>query len=65
MLKATVKNLHFSLAVMITLPKNTSELRLPYIKDGGLSNTYIFSQAHFHWGSDSSRGSEHTIRKKT
>lgn len=50
--------------VMIALPKNTSELRLPYIKDGGLANTFIFSQAHFHWGADSTRGSEHTVRKK-
>lgn len=49
---------------MITLPKNMSEVRLPYIKDGGLTNQFIFSQAHFHWGLDSSRGSEHTIRKK-
>lgn len=51
--------------VMITLPKNMSEVRLPYIKDGGLTNQFIFSQAHFHWGLDSSRGSEHTIRKKS
>jgi len=33
----------------------------PRIDDGGLGGEYIFAQFHFHWGSDSSKGSEHTI----
>ncbi|KAF2368434.1 Alpha carbonic anhydrase [Trinorchestia longiramus] len=33
----------------------------PTIRGGGLHGTYSLSQYHFHWGSDSSRGSEHTI----
>ncbi|XP_047736802.1 putative carbonic anhydrase 3 [Hyalella azteca] len=33
----------------------------PSIKGGGLHGTYLLSQYHFHWGSDSSKGSEHTI----
>ena len=35
---------------------------LPYISFGGLSDRYNFYQLHFHWGKDSSRGSEHYIR---
>ena len=34
---------------------------MPSIKGGGLKDRYIFDQFHFHWGSDSSKGSEHTI----
>ncbi|KAF2357411.1 Alpha carbonic anhydrase [Trinorchestia longiramus] len=33
----------------------------PRVDDGGLSGEYIFAQFHFHWGGDSSMGSEHTI----
>lgn len=33
----------------------------PRIDDGGLGGQYIFAQFHFHWGNDSSQGSEHTI----
>jgi len=33
----------------------------PRVDNGGLSGEYIFAQFHFHWGSDSSAGSEHTI----
>ncbi|XP_063312665.1 carbonic anhydrase 4-like [Pelobates fuscus] len=31
------------------------------IKDGGLSGTYNIVQLHFHWGSEMSEGSEHSI----
>ncbi|KAK6968446.1 Carbonic anhydrase 14, partial [Biomphalaria glabrata] len=31
------------------------------VSRGGLSLTYRATQVHFHWGSDSTRGSEHTI----
>ncbi|KAG0729039.1 Carbonic anhydrase 7 [Chionoecetes opilio] len=33
----------------------------PRVTGGGLKGEYIFAQFHFHWGSDSSLGSEHTI----
>lgn len=33
----------------------------PRIDDGGLNGEYIFAQFHFHWGGDSSMGSEHTV----
>lgn len=36
----------------------------PSITNGPLENRYFFSQFHFHWGKDSSRGSEHTIDGK-
>ena len=34
---------------------------MPTITGGGLTGTYEFLQFHFHWGSDSSKGSEHLI----
>ena len=49
---------------MIRLPKDYPQRRIPSIKDGGLPNQYNFAQLHFHWGSDASRGSEHTIKQK-
>jgi len=33
----------------------------PRIDAGGLGGEYIFAQFHFHWGRDSSMGSEHTV----
>ncbi|CAL4062774.1 unnamed protein product [Meganyctiphanes norvegica] len=33
----------------------------PRVAQGGLKGDYIFAQLHFHWGGDSSQGSEHTI----
>jgi len=33
----------------------------PRIDGGGLAGEYVFAQFHFHWGRDSSMGSEHTI----
>lgn len=38
--------------------------RVPYITDGGLGDRYNLVQFHLHWGKDSSRGSEHTVRNK-
>ena len=35
--------------------------KLPYVTGGGLEGRYNFVQLHFHWGSDSSHGSEHLI----
>ena len=34
---------------------------LPSITDGGLSDTFLAAQFHFHWGSVDTQGSEHTI----
>lgn len=31
------------------------------IDEGGLDDVYQFEQLHFHWGSDSKKGSEHLI----
>ncbi|XP_076065689.1 carbonic anhydrase 2-like [Oratosquilla oratoria] len=33
----------------------------PRVLQGGLKGEYIFAQFHFHWGGESSKGSEHTI----
>lgn len=33
------------------------------ISGGGLNGTYRFLQAHFHWGQENDRGSEHTIEE--
>ncbi|KFM74434.1 Carbonic anhydrase 9, partial [Stegodyphus mimosarum] len=32
-----------------------------YFTKGGFDDKYMFLQLHFHWGSDSKKGSEHTI----
>ncbi|KFM74432.1 Carbonic anhydrase 7, partial [Stegodyphus mimosarum] len=32
-----------------------------FIDGGGLDSRYRFLQVHFHWGSDSKKGSEHTV----
>jgi len=37
----------------------------PTVTGGGLPGKYQFAQLHFHWGSDDSKGSEHTIDTKT
>ncbi|PSN55760.1 hypothetical protein C0J52_04811 [Blattella germanica] len=34
---------------------------LPYISGGPLDSDYMFSQLHFHWGSNDRIGSEHTV----
>ncbi|XP_062535651.1 carbonic anhydrase 2-like isoform X2 [Armigeres subalbatus] len=33
----------------------------PYLRGGPLKTKYYFEQFHFHWGSDSSSGSEHVL----
>lgn len=50
--------------VTLQLPNVEDEENLPYIADGGLPNVYYFSQLHFHWGSDTQRGSEHQLSSK-
>ena len=37
---------------------------MPTIRGGGLADTYQFLQYHFHWGSESSKGSEHLLSSK-
>jgi len=34
---------------------------LPYLLGGGLPGRFIFHAMHFHWGTDSTQGSEHTV----
>lgn len=36
----------------------------PSVEGGGLGTDYILAQFHFHWGSDSTKGSEHLIDGK-
>ncbi|XP_071495387.1 carbonic anhydrase 4-like [Diadema antillarum] len=43
-------------SVQVTLPSNSY-----FIKGGGLSGKYQALQFHFHWGSDSTKGSEHSV----
>ncbi|XP_022239429.1 carbonic anhydrase 2-like [Limulus polyphemus] len=37
---------------------------VPKIQDGGLKAEYKFQQLHFHWGSENTTGSEHTLNNK-
>jgi len=37
------------------------ETQRPYLSWGPLEGNYVFSQVHFHWGSNEQEGSEHTI----
>lgn len=41
--------------------KEKGGMNRPKISGGPLRDTYTFEQLHFHWGPDSSQGSEHTI----
>lgn len=50
--------------VVYSLNANTPTNRIPYITGGGLDDTYQFHSFHLHWGSDSSKGSEHLIRSQ-
>ena len=36
----------------------------PEVTGGSLDGTYQLAQFHFHWGSDKTKGSEHTVNKK-
>jgi hypothetical protein len=47
--------------VLLHLPNNFPVEQLPFIMAGGLQDRYNFVQLHFHWGGDSTRGSEHLI----
>ena len=42
-----------------------STTELPSISAGGLGATYRAAQFHFHWGSDDTNGSEHTVNGNT
>jgi len=50
----------------LTLANNGHSAKLststvPSISGGGLDETFYFAQLHFHWGSNSTVGSEHTV----
>ena len=51
------QDFHFSAQVDL-------EDKQSWISGGGLKGTYIATQFHFHWGSSSDKGSEHTIDGK-
>ena len=48
----------FLISVNINFPYLSD---LPYLMGGGLLGKFIFHALHFHWGTDSSKGSEHTV----
>jgi len=50
--------------LFLVLLNMASNRLLPYITDGGLSGTSVFHSLHFHWGSDSTKGSEHRIQSR-
>ncbi|XP_054734498.1 carbonic anhydrase 2-like [Anastrepha obliqua] len=37
---------------------------LPFISDGPLSDAYLAVEVHFHWGSPTSKGSEHRLNQR-
>jgi len=53
---------------IVLYPKYDTSLqtaaRTPYIRRGDLNFKYDFHSLHFHWGTDSTTGSEHTINSK-
>jgi len=52
--------------VTISIKISTSSTIKPILSGGPLDSTkYLFTQAVFHWGSDNSQGSEHTIMGTT
>lgn len=51
--------------VVYSLNADTPIDRIPYITGGGLDDRYEFHSFHLHWGSDSSKGSEHLIRSQS
>ena len=57
---------HFTICMtaLYSLPNDFSSDKIPYITGGGLADRYDFVQFHLHWGSDSSKGSEHVIQSK-
>lgn len=52
-------NLFLYVAVIVSAKWATER---PYLTGGPLKDSYVFSQIHFHWGSDEREGSEHTVR---
>ncbi|XP_047740256.1 carbonic anhydrase 9-like, partial [Hyalella azteca] len=52
----TATNNHHTLSLTGTFP-----MGLPLLSGGGLIGVYEVTNLHFHWGSDDSQGSEHTI----
>jgi len=46
------------------LATTTSSSLIPTMSGAGLPNKYKFAQVHFHWGSNSGVGSEHTVDNK-
>uniref|UniRef100_A0A2P2HXR5 Carbonic anhydrase n=1 Tax=Hirondellea gigas TaxID=1518452 RepID=A0A2P2HXR5_9CRUS len=52
----TVVNNGHSVSITVKLGEN-----IPAIHDGGLPGKYLFHSYHFHWGSDGTKGSEHTV----
>ena len=55
----------FNYVVQITLNyAGYNDETQPFMEGGGLRSRYYFHQMHFHWGSDDTHGSEHTVGSK-
>ncbi|XP_046636881.1 carbonic anhydrase 2-like isoform X2 [Daphnia pulicaria] len=51
-------------SAVYNLPPDYPTEEMPHITGGGLDDTFAFVQFHLHWGSESSKGSEHLIKSK-
>ncbi|XP_046449778.1 carbonic anhydrase 2-like [Daphnia pulex] len=47
------------------LPAYYPKKKTPHITGGGMDGIYQFAQIHLHWGSDSTKGSEHLVNSKS
>ena len=63
----TCKHMAHSLlsGLIITVTFKLNEEGTVRMEGGGLDHTYDFVQFHFHWGSESGVGSEHTVHGKS
>jgi len=56
---ASIKNNGHSAKMSIIPVSSAKGEQVPLMSGGGLEHDYKFAQAHFHWGADESKGSEH------
>jgi len=47
-----------------TMRMSLMNCSMPQLSGGDLHHNYTFAQAHFHWGANDSRGSEHQIERR-
>jgi hypothetical protein len=56
--------LRFFKTAAYNLPAYYPKKKTPHITGGGMDGIYQFAQIHLHWGSDSTKGSEHLVNSK-